>query len=118
SQYSDPQWISVDLGSTTKINGVTLNWEAAYAKSYQVQTSTDDDHWTTVYSTTTGDGGIDKISFEATDARYVKMSGIERATSYGYSLWEFEVHSADQPEETHLQQRPPIWPVPLYRIRQ
>ncbi|ADO56715.1 cellulase family glycosylhydrolase [Paenibacillus polymyxa] len=99
SQYSDPQWISVDLGSTTKINGVTLNWEAAYAKSYQVQTSTDDDHWTTVYSTTTGDGGIDKISFEVTDARYVKMNGIERATSYGYSLWEFEVHSADEPED-------------------
>ncbi|WP_025723678.1 cellulase family glycosylhydrolase [Paenibacillus polymyxa] len=99
SQYSDPQWISVDLGNTTEINGVTLNWEAAYAKSYQVQTSTDNDHWTTVYSTTTGEGGIEKISFEATNARYVRMNGIERATSYGYSLWEFEVHSANEPED-------------------
>lgn len=99
SQYSDPQWISVDLGNTTEINGVTLNWEAAYAKSFQVQTSTDNDHWTTVYSTTTGEGGIEKISFEATNARYVRMNGIERATSYGYSLWEFEVHSADEPED-------------------
>ncbi|WP_342428990.1 cellulase family glycosylhydrolase [Paenibacillus sp. FSL L8-0158] len=97
SQYSDPQWISVDLGNTTEVNGVTLNWEAAYAKSFQVQTSTDNDHWTTVYSTTTGEGGIEKISFEATNARYVRMNGIERATGYGYSLWEFEVHSADEP---------------------
>lgn len=97
SQYSDPQWISVDLGNTTEINGVTLNWEAAYAKSFQVQTSTDNDHWATVYSTTTGEGGIEKISFEATNARYVRMNGIERATGYGYSLWEFEVHSADEP---------------------
>ncbi|MEK5504579.1 discoidin domain-containing protein [Paenibacillus sp. FSL P4-0113] len=85
SQYSDPQWISVDLGNTTEINGVTLNWEAAYAKSFQVQTSTDNDHWATVYSTTTGEGGIEKISFEATNARYVRMNGIERATGYGYS---------------------------------
>ncbi|MDQ0050699.1 mannan endo-1,4-beta-mannosidase [Paenibacillus polymyxa] len=107
SQYSDPQWISVDLGNTTEINGVTLNWEAAYAKSFQVQISTDNDHWTTVYSTTTGEGGIEKISFGATNARYVRMNGIERATGYGYSLWEFEVHSAHEPGDDNT---PPTAP--------
>lgn len=93
SNYSDPQWISVDLGSATAINGVMLNWEVAYGKSYQIQTSLDNSSWTTVYSTTTGDGGIDTISFTSQSARYVRMNGTQRGTSYGYSLWDFEVYA-------------------------
>ncbi|WP_199925561.1 cellulase family glycosylhydrolase [Paenibacillus bouchesdurhonensis] len=92
SQYADPQWITVDLGSTTAINGVMLDWEAAYAKSYQIETSTDNNNWTTVFSTSSGEGGIDSISFNTTDARYVRMYGTERGTEYGYSLWDFEIY--------------------------
>ncbi|WP_310551479.1 cellulase family glycosylhydrolase [Paenibacillus glufosinatiresistens] len=94
SSYSDPQWISVDLGSATPVEGVKLNWEVAYAKAYQIQLSTDNQKWTTVYSTTSGDGGIDNISFASQSARYVRMYGTQRATSYGYSLWDFEVYSS------------------------
>jgi beta-glucanase (GH16 family) len=39
SAFSDPQWIQVDLGQSYNITHVTLNWEAAYARSYQIQTS-------------------------------------------------------------------------------
>src|SRR3954452_18902955 len=39
SAASDPQWIQVDLGSTSAISQVVLNWEAAYGKSFQVQVS-------------------------------------------------------------------------------
>ncbi|GIP20625.1 cellulase family glycosylhydrolase [Paenibacillus sp. J22TS3] len=95
SSYSDQQWISVDLGTITKISGVKLNWEVAYAKSYEIQTSSDNSNWTTVYSTTTGQGGIDEISFATNSARYVRMYGIQRATNYGFSLWDFEVYAAD-----------------------
>ncbi|WP_251037443.1 discoidin domain-containing protein [Paenibacillus albidus] len=28
-------------------------------------------------------------------ARYVRMYGTERATQYGYSLWEFEVYGPE-----------------------
>ncbi|WP_438435261.1 fibronectin type III domain-containing protein [Gorillibacterium sp. sgz500922] len=94
SQYSDPQWITIDLGAATTVNGAMLNWEVAYGKSYQLQTSLDNQNWTTVYTTTNGDGGIDNIGFTATSARYVKMNGLARGTSYGYSLWEFEVYAA------------------------
>ncbi|MNU96443.1 Mannan endo-1,4-beta-mannosidase precursor [compost metagenome] len=95
SSYSDSQWISVDLGTNTNINGVKLNWEVAYAKSYRIETSKDNSNWTTVYSTQTGDGGIDEISFATNSARYVRMYGIQRATNYGFSLWDFEVYAAD-----------------------
>ncbi|MBD3917193.1 cellulase family glycosylhydrolase [Paenibacillus sp. PR3] len=98
SVYSDPQWISVDLGSAIAISGVMLNWEVAYGKAYSIQTSLDNSTWTTVYSTTTGDGGIDNISISSRDARYVRMNGTQRGTSYGYSLWDFEVYaSGDTP---------------------
>ncbi|EFM11780.1 glycoside hydrolase family 5 [Paenibacillus curdlanolyticus YK9] len=99
STYADPQWISVDLGSAVDITGVMLNWEVAYGKAYQIQTSLDNSSWSTVYSTTTGDGGIDNISFSTQKARYVKMYGTQRGTSYGYSLWDFEVYAVGSTNE-------------------
>src|SRR5687767_10750223 len=70
----DPQWISVDLGSSQAIGRVVLRWEAAYARSYQVQVSTNASTWTTVYQTTTGAGGVNDLGVSAT-ARYVRMHG-------------------------------------------
>ena len=91
SLYSDPQWIRVDLQSTYSINRVKLNWETAYGRAYQIQVSNDDVNWTTIYSTTTGDGGIDDLTGLSGTGRYVRMYGTQRATAFGYSLWEFEV---------------------------
>ena len=42
SALSDPQWLEVDLGSIQSICQVVLNWEAAYATAFQIQTSNDD----------------------------------------------------------------------------
>ncbi len=94
SVFSDPQWICVDLGATFTVSRVKLNWEAAYGSAYTIQTSTNATNWTNVYSTTTGDGGIDDLSFAPTSARYVRMYGTVRAIGYGYSLWEFEVYGS------------------------
>ena len=56
---ADPQWLQVDLGATAAISQVVLNWEAAYAAAYQIQVSAERrPTWTNVYSTTTGDGGV------------------------------------------------------------
>jgi len=92
SAFSDPQWIYVDLGATTSVSRVLLNWEPAYGKSYTIQTSNDATNWTTIYSTTTGNGGIDDLTGLSGSGRYVRMNGTVRATQYGYSLWEFEVY--------------------------
>ena len=91
SQFSDPQWIYVDLGSSQAISRVLLAWEGAYGKSYEIQVSDDASNWTSLYSTTTGDGGTDDIPLSG-NGRYVRMLGSERGTGYGYSLWEFEVY--------------------------
>ena len=68
-----------------------LNWEAAYATAFQIQTSADGTNWTTIYSTTTGTGGVQTLNVSGT-GRYVRMYGTARATPYGYSLWEFQVY--------------------------
>lgn len=90
---ADPQWISVDLGSAHRVSRVRLNWETAYAKSYRIQTSPDGTDWTDVYSTTTGDGATDDLTVNGR-GRYVRVNGTARGTSFGYSLWEFEVYGA------------------------
>jgi len=48
--------------------------------------------WTTIFSTTIGDGGIDDLTGLVGSGRYVRLNGTVRATQYGYSLWEFEVY--------------------------
>ncbi|WP_372516109.1 beta-1,3-glucanase family protein [Streptantibioticus silvisoli] len=91
SAFSDPQWLEVDLGSTATISQVVLNWEAAYATGFQIQTSADGTNWTSIYSTTTGAGGTQTLNVSGS-GRYVRMYGTKRATAYGYSLWEFQVY--------------------------
>ncbi|HEY2674196.1 MAG TPA: discoidin domain-containing protein [Rugosimonospora sp.] len=92
SGFSDPQWLQVDLGSTQSICQVVLNWEAAYATAFQIQTSTDGTNWTSIYSTTTGTGGVQTLNVTGS-GRYIRMYGTARSTQYGYSLWEFGVYA-------------------------
>ncbi|MGO4344198.1 S-layer homology domain-containing protein [Paenibacillus sp. MCAF9] len=94
----DPSWIYIDLGENKTIDQVKLYWESAYGKSYQIQVANDissEAGWQTVYSTTTGKGGIETVSFNEVSARYVRMYGTVRATVYGYSLWELEVYGPE-----------------------
>ena len=92
SSFSDPQWIYVDLGSTYNIGEVVLNWETAYGKAYQIQVSNDAVNWTTIYSTTTGTGGVNTLTGLSGTGRYVRMYGTVRGTSWGNSLWGFSVY--------------------------
>ena len=93
SNWSDAQSITVDLGSAKSVARAILRWEAAYGSSYTIDVSTDGTTWRTVSSITSGNGGVDNVTFPATTARYVRMTGVKRATSYGYSLYEFEVYA-------------------------
>ncbi|MFE9909840.1 discoidin domain-containing protein [Streptomyces clavifer] len=91
SDWSDRQWLQVDLGAKTAFDHVQLAWEAAYAKGYTVQTSDNGQDWTTVHTVTDGNGGIDDIDV-AGNARYVRVSTSVRGTPWGYSLYEFGVY--------------------------
>lgn len=88
----DPEWIYVDLGASYNVTRVKLNWEAAYGTAYRIETSNDASNWTQIYSTTTGNGGIDDLTNLTGVGRYVRMYGTARSTQWGYSLWEMEVY--------------------------
>ncbi|MEU7304343.1 discoidin domain-containing protein [Streptomyces sp. NPDC007206] len=91
SDWSDPQWIQVDLGTRTSVKHVQLVWEASYAKAYTIQTSDDGQNWQTVRTVTDGNGGVDDFDVSAA-GRYVRLDGTARGTGYGYSLYEFGIY--------------------------
>ncbi|MET8830885.1 discoidin domain-containing protein [Streptomyces sp. NPDC004610] len=93
SDWSDDQWLRLDLGATHRVGRITLDWERAYGSAYRVELSTDGQRWTTAWSTTAGNGGLDTARFDAQPARYVRLQFQDRATEWGYSLHEVTVHS-------------------------
>ena len=96
SQFSDPQWIAVDLGKPVTIDHVRLNWEDAYAAAYAIQVSLDGKTWHDVYTTQDGQGGIETVKFASVLTRWVRMLGTKRATQFGYSLFSFEVYAPER----------------------
>ena len=87
-------WIYVDLGTTCSISHVKLYWDIAYGSSYKIQVSDDHLNWTDVYSTTSGNGGLDDITFTTVNTRYVRMYGTVRGSQWGYSIYEFEIYGS------------------------
>ncbi|WP_030711735.1 discoidin domain-containing protein [Streptomyces sp. NRRL F-2580] len=94
SDWSDDQWLQIDLGTPGLVKRVTLEWERAHGKSYRIELSGDGTNWQSAWSTTTGDGGLDTAQFAATPARYVRVHGLQRGTQWGYSLHEVGVYSS------------------------
>lgn len=56
-QGVDLQWLYVDLGKETEITSIFLKWEDAYAKSYAIQFSNDEETWEDVYIKGNGSTG-------------------------------------------------------------
>jgi hypothetical protein len=99
SGYRDGEWIQVDLGSSQTVRRVLLDWETASAQDYHIQVSDDAENWTTVAAVSGKPAGarVDEVTFPPATGRYVRMQGIKRTSSFGYSLWRFEVR-ATSPE--------------------
>ncbi|WP_238012436.1 discoidin domain-containing protein [Dactylosporangium sp. AC04546] len=94
SQFSDPQWLQVDLGTTTDICQVVITWQTSYARAFSLEVSPTGaaGSWTPIYSTTTNTGGTQTLAVSGS-GRYIRMHGTQRATRYGYSIKEFAVYS-------------------------
>ena len=92
SEFSDPQWIYVDLAKPCTVRAVRLIWESAHGKTYDIQVSLNNKDWKTVRSIKEDNiGGSRDIWLKPVKARYIRMYGIKRASRWGYSLLEFEV---------------------------
>lgn len=95
SVYTNNQFIEIDLGQVVEITNTVLTWETAYARGYRLQVSDDRINWMTIFEDTNGNGGTDSIPAQGL-GRYIRMYGFDKATQYGFSLWEFEVYGTIQ----------------------
>ncbi|MFC9958693.1 discoidin domain-containing protein [Streptomyces nigra] len=76
-----PQWLQVDLGSSVKVNEVTLRLPAGWpsrSQTLKLQGSTDDRNFTDLtaskaYSFDSGNDHSATLSFDATTTRYVRV---------------------------------------------
>lgn len=98
SGWSEPEWIAVDLGASYDLSRVVIDWETAFASGYEIQTSPDGETWTTVHTVTDGDGFFDDIDLSGT-GRHVRLYATERATQWGFSLYELEIYGTPSGEE-------------------
>ncbi len=92
TNYSSAQWLKVDLGKTYNITKVVIKWEAAYGKAYEILTSNDNVNWTTITSVTNNTSLTNTLTNLVGSGRYIMFKGLQRATQWGYSIYEFEVY--------------------------
>lgn len=112
SAYSDPQVLTIDLTASYELHETVIFWETAYARSYVVMLSQDGTQWTIAYSQNAGDGGMDIVPLSGT-ARYVRIVGLQRGSSWGYSIYEVLVHGPGVSDAGHE----PVVP-PAFRLEQ
>ena len=94
SSSSNNQWLMVDLGSNMEVSRVILRWEAAYGRTYRIEyaTAAAPTTWLTAVTNNNGTGGVETLDFTPVTARYIRFYGLTRATSWGFSLFEFEIY--------------------------
>ena len=116
-----PEWIYVDLGATYDLTEMQIYWEAAHAKRYKIQVAAEGadldeaSSWVDAYTEYAETdnvltpveglaGGLNEITFPAdTSARYVRMYGIQKSGTDGFSIWELEIYGTlfqEEPEAT------------------
>jgi len=92
-----PEYLYMDLGKSYNMNNVKVLWDSAYAKGYEIQTSTsdpeDESSWNTVASVTDGTGGLQNSTFASTNARYVRIYCEDPSTQWGYSIKNIEIYA-------------------------
>ncbi|MDX3088573.1 discoidin domain-containing protein [Streptomyces sp. ME02-6978a] len=119
AEDGDPQWIAVDLQSVCEVTQVRLVFEAdastpvftpptegnphsgttgkevqsSYALVFVLETSLDNEAWSTAYRTTAGTGGVVNIQLpRPTRARWVRMTSRKRSSPLPLGLNGFEVY--------------------------
>lgn len=86
-------YLTVDLGAVYSIDTIRVFFENTVLP-WSLQVSVDGETFTTVYEGQSGGSRIEKISFDATEARYVRFRRAEDDgnDNYWFSIYEIEVY--------------------------
>lgn len=100
SEWSDNQWVRVDMGASYTINEARVYWQYASAREYKIQVADGPNGpWTDcTHITNNFNNEAWKVhTFAPQTGRYVRLLCIQRNTQWGYSVFEFEVYGNASP---------------------
>ena len=112
SNWDDNEWIMFDFGAPTAIGSMTLTWENAHASQYMIQISNDGSTWYQLRYDYSSQGGTEQYMNLDSNARYIRILGIKRATGYGYSLYEVQFESPGTDNTTTASVTPSVLAFP------
>lgn len=93
SDFADNQYLVVDLGAEYVLDRMEIDWNAeAYASSYRVEVSRDEDLWQTVAQEKSSAGGSKTHRFGVAASRYVRVYCMSRHNQYGSCIDELRVY--------------------------
>lgn len=92
SGYHDNDALTVKLAAPQHLGKVVLYWETAHATDYLIQTSADGTTWTTAATVSGSQGGTETEWIDQTGVRYLRMQGVHRWSTFGYSLFELQAY--------------------------
>ena len=72
---------------------MALRWHSYYAKKYDIQVSTNNSTWTTVFSNNFGAGGMETRTFTGLDVRYIRIYCKEASSTNGFAIYELEAYA-------------------------
>jgi hypothetical protein len=91
SEFSDNQWLSVDLGARKYVAGVNIKWENP-AKDFQVQRSDNGTTWTNIKTITGNTDTVHNLLWSPRYMRHLRVKCNVRSNDHGFSIREFEVN--------------------------
>lgn len=95
SRFADGESLTVDLVDTYVLERIRIDWnQPAFATDYKVEASADGVTFATVLERQNWDGKPDNATIVPVTARYVRVTGLRRATQYGTSINELEVYAS------------------------
>ena len=114
SNTDDAAHIIIDLGAVTPVDSLDIYWETACAADYTVEVSEDNANWTVVATVTDNATGASPVgeavshSWDAVNARYIKINCTRRNTEWGNSIWEMVAYACEAPVVEEVVEEAPV----------
>jgi len=91
SSFTNTEFFQVDLLGVYNLKSIIIKWESAFASQYVLCTSMNGTLWDTVTVVSFGNGKTDEFTTDI-NARYIKVFCTDRATPWGFSIFELEAY--------------------------
>jgi hypothetical protein len=85
-----PAWLEVDFGRDVAVGELTIHWERALAKEYEIRVSADRKTWQTIHRQPDNAGGKNHITGLSGRGRYLRIVCLRPGSWELFSIWEVE----------------------------